>query len=207
MHAEESMRSLESSFGSGTDQAGQGADEASAERGFRLTAGMLLTCLIVGLVTQLPLGVAPSWLEAQRGTYRLIWPQGWGFFSAAATMEVTVAYRASSDGSLMEMATQPGAAPENLWGLDRRGYSQLLEVYDLARQIPGNRWAACNDERACVAERRSTTPLTVRNRSRLPTVCGVVALVGERLDAQGTYSGRDMPRRPVRTVVLRVTCE
>lgn len=184
-------------------------DATSVERGFSLTAALLLVSLVVTLGAQLPGATSVPFLRAQRGTYRAIWPQGWSYFSDVPSQDILVAYRVDTAGNLGVSLTRRAASADQQWGLSRGGYAQLVEVYDLARQVPPERWVQCPDTPppACddLAGRSAVSQLA--NRSRRPTLCGRIALVDERPVAwDARRRTGHAARRAIRVVIVESTC-
>jgi Sporulation delaying protein SdpA len=156
-----------------------GDERAAVRQGFGLTVTFLGTLLVVTCCAQLPAGWAPSWLAAQRTTYRAIWPQHWGFFAA---LPDSVAVSADRPGGGERPGT-PLLAPQmsaaNAWGLGRTSTVRFDEVRALAGQIPARDWTRCPTARRGPC--RPRTPVTrLRNRFTPAIVCGEVEFVRTR---------------------------
>ena len=155
-----------------------GNDEARCQRGFRAAGTMLGTMLAVTLAAQLPAVPGTGWLRGQRATARAVWPQAWAFFANAGRAPLLVAYRAGPGGRLTP-ATLPGLDRTHLWGLSRVGESETVESRQLAQLIPAREWWSCGagDPRQCL---RAAGGYPVTNRSRRPTLCGLVLFTLEQ---------------------------
>jgi hypothetical protein len=156
----------------GTDR----ADElAQVGKGFGSTIAGLGAGFGLSILTWLVGIVAPDVLGGRAGTYAEFWPQGWGFFSTAATETATVAYRVEPGGRL-DLVTRPLGDAGYRYGLDRSGYTTLLAAADLAAAVPADRWWSCPDARAVLDCLRPAAAYPLDFAGTPDRLCGLVVL-------------------------------
>lgn len=177
------------------------------QRGFRFTAALLVTALVLLLAAQLPAGWSPGWLEHGRRTAHALWPQGWSFFSDVGRSHVLVAYRIGPRGTVTP-ATRPELDRAHLWGISRTSESAVIETTELARLVPAAQWLGCAsaDVQACAGLRSGQRGQPLLNRSRYPTLCGPIVFAVERPAQWPAESGGRTGRVVLRAAVAEVTC-
>lgn len=121
-----------------------------------------------------PPGKGTLWENAQPH----IFPQGWGFFTRSA-QEPLVTPWALDGESLSQMPTSKGS---NLFGLNRSGRAQGVEVGSLQQQVKDRNWKPCPpkssaQECAKAAANDKDEIHTITSISRQPTLCGKVVLI------------------------------
>ncbi len=125
--------------GSSGDPVGMVRDTA---RGFAFTASFLSVCLAVVLVAQAFL--PRSWV-IERDTSETLWPQGWSFFTGDTLNSAIQTYRIGNREPLtFAPVEQHKASSAHLWGLNRTGEEQTIEINDLIRKIPDAYWQLCD---------------------------------------------------------------
>jgi antimicrobial peptide system SdpA family protein len=177
------------------------------QRGFRFTAGLLVTALVLLLVAQLPAGWAPGWVAHGRRTAHSLWPQSWSFFSDVARSHVLVAYRIGPQGAVA-LATRPELDRAHLWGISRTSESAVIEAAELARLVPAAQWLGCDavEVQACAGMRTGHRRQPLLNRSRYPTLCGPIVFTVERPAHWPVESGGRTGRVVLLTAVAEVAC-
>ncbi|MCR6485770.1 hypothetical protein M8542_23375 [Amycolatopsis sp. OK19-0408] len=159
---------------------GGAPDRREVKTGLAVTAGLLAVAFVLSLVNLLPAGLAGGWQRSQADGYTAFWPQGWSFFAAPPRDGVLVAYRATPSGPGPSLTLPLGSATY-AGGLDRAGYTRLLELQLVAARIPASAWHACGaaGQDACAAATPAGRP-PVRNDVRTPSLCGPVVFVARR---------------------------
>jgi antimicrobial peptide system SdpA family protein len=177
------------------------------QRGFRFTAALLMTALVLLLVAQLPAGWDPGWVVHARRTAHSLWPQGWSFFSDVGRARVLVAYRIGPQGAVTA-ATRPELDRAHLWGISRTSESAVIETTELARLIPAAEWVGCDAAavQACAGTRTGIRRQPLVNRSRYPTLCGPILFTIERPARWPAESGGRAGRVVLLTAAAEVTC-
>ncbi|MEV6626568.1 SdpA family antimicrobial peptide system protein [Amycolatopsis sp. NPDC051106] len=158
-------------------------DQREVKAGIAVTGSLLAVALVLSLVNLLPGRLAGAWQHRQADVYTAFWPQGWSFFAEQPRDGVLVAYRWVPSGPGPSL-TFPLGSPENTTGLDRGGYTRLLEIQLVAARIPAVAWRACGGAQAetCLATAPAERP-AVRNEVTTPSLCGPVVFVAQRATA------------------------
>src|SRR5688572_5307737 len=129
--------------------------------------------LAASLTSQLPRSSMPGLLVDPSATYDLLWPQGWGFFSAAPRKERTVAYPVSP-GGMVRPADLVQMHPSTWWGWRRSTYFRLVETDALVTGIPDHYWMDCHSQTVagCLNKFRNSAQFEMVNPYRGSTLCG-----------------------------------
>ncbi|MEY9876806.1 antimicrobial peptide system SdpA family protein [Streptacidiphilus sp. MAP12-33] len=159
-----------------TAQRGTATASRSAQ-GFCFTAALLLVMLLASSTQLVPARLLPGWLQAERESTRVVWPQGWSFFAEQPTTETSVALFVGHGGRLTA-APQLQMASATDWGLSRSAYARYVELANLTGQIAVGDWLDCSaltpaDCRA--AALRAPVVRTVNHTAR-PSICGHILL-------------------------------
>ncbi len=179
-------------------------DAVRSRSAFVFTTTVLLATLVTTMVAQLPVPLGA--LRRESRTFQAIWPQGWTFFSDAATVPVLVAYLPGVPP--LELTERQMSAAAH-WGLNRVAYAQILESRQLAAQVPDGGWQECaaGTRDACLSLNLDATWYRVANRFTRPTLCGRLLLAYERPQPwQADQSPDVVPRRIERTAAVQVRC-
>lgn len=121
-----------------------------------------------------PPGKGTSWGDMQQH----IFPQGWGFFTRSAQEPLVTPW--AHDGSSLSLL--PTARASNLFGLNRSGRVQGVEIGALEQQIKEKQWTACpanSTPQHCVkfAVNDSNKPLHIISFTKQPSLCGQIVLL------------------------------
>ena len=157
-------------------QAGQGAPQPSAQ-GFGFTLALLGVFLAVTVGTQLPAGVAPSWLGQYRATFRTMWPQGWSFFSNTADTDTVTAFRMNPVGTVSGSALVVSMSSANEWGLGRTSQAENQEAGYLAAHVPDRYWIPCGDPLSSSCLKQANAYHFPARIFQPPLLCGSLVLV------------------------------
>lgn len=135
---------------------------------------------------------------------REIAPQGWAFFTKDAQSEYVVPYRVEHDRRFVDVARGSGSNARWLFGWDRRGRAQGVEIAALLADIPRDRWRTCAASEPCESG-SSAKPLRVRNPMSEPALCGPLQL---RAFRPIPWAWRSLTTEPelVETIALDVRC-
>lgn len=177
---------------------------ATSAQGFGLTLAVFGTLLVVTLCAQLPAGIAPSWLRAARGTYRMVWPQDWSFYANTADTDTITAYRLNSADTVTVSVLPLNTSEQNAWGLGRTSQAEVDEAFFLADQVPADYWSRCSEplSRYCLST-ASTYHFSSAFQSAF--LCGRIVFV--RAQPSSASAARSAAgRRPVSVAVVQLTC-
>jgi hypothetical protein len=179
-----------------------------AHRGFGLTLAILLASLMISMVAQWGGSAAPHLVGDRLGAYRVLWPQGWAFFTDLGEKSVLMAYSVSPDGMDLTVETQRQEWSDFTWGLNRAGDSAALEITQLAREIPDRYWRTCkvDNPAECGPFPPTSAKLTLKNLSTAPTLCGptVIAIDQPNFSLSGNLPSS--PRLVGRVTLVNLTC-
>jgi hypothetical protein len=171
------------------------------------TAGLLGVAFVLSLVNLLPTGLGESWRSSQSNVYTAFWPQGWSFFAEQPIGGVLVAYRLTPSGHLGEMVTHTLGSAENSAGLDRGGYTRLLEIQLVAAGLSAATWHDCagTSPELCLAAAPESRQ-TVANKALAPTLCGPTALAMALARPAAGRSDEDTGPPISRMAAVNVSC-
>lgn len=152
------------------------APEPASSFGFGVTMAILATLLVSTLGVQLLHVPASGWGRNAREAYRTIWPQDWSFFADTPDLPSLTIFRLNSDMSETEPLIVRQISAEDAWGLGGVAKARAREAGYLIQSIPDASWHACGGPatKTCLS---GATPLSITNRVRPASVCGMVALV------------------------------
>jgi Sporulation delaying protein SdpA len=175
---------------------------ARTSNGFAVTATLLFTSVVMSCLAQFGAGRMSVELQNRLGTYRVLWPQKWPFFTDLDE-DVLVAYRVAFDSNRL---TGPGDA--EFPGVGRAGDARMNEVRRLALRIPDRYWQACGemglDE--CRIQTARSVSYRVANPSGHPQLCGTFAITVERVARPGPNRLPAGPWHVHRIAVVDVRC-
>ncbi|MFF3222368.1 SdpA family antimicrobial peptide system protein [Nocardia suismassiliense] len=177
-------------------------------RGFLLTATSLMAGFCVAVFAQFGTGATPDQLHEHIDRYKILWPQGWQFFTGLSENERIVAYAMSPDGAGMASLTQRQTWDERLWGLDRVGEANAFEAVQIGRKIPEIYWQTCYESNPvdCMSGLDESKSYTMRNPSGLRAFCGRV-MIGTARPAP--LYARSLPVSPMRmthAAIVNLSC-
>jgi antimicrobial peptide system SdpA family protein len=140
--------------------------------------------------------------EAEHKTALIeVLPEGWRFFTRNPQEEQVIPL-VLIDGT-WRPASAPSSSARNLFGLNRAGRAQSVELGLLLEQMqPKDRWAPCDGSPAeCLSRAPVATHLA--NPSRAPTMCGDMGFVAQRPVPWAWSANRnlEMPAKVVRVAV------
>lgn len=168
--------------------------------GLAIGAACLTVYAIHGSLPHNPIALP---LEKELST-RAWAPEGWKFFTRNPREERPVLF-AQRDGQWQRAETGPASRPRYLFGLNRAGRAQGLELGLILEQIPRGVWRDCDDTpRACISA--PALAVSITNRSPEATLCGSVGLA---LQKPIPWSWLSLPRpvvMPSRIVRLEIKC-
>jgi antimicrobial peptide system SdpA family protein len=132
-------------------------------------------------------------------------PEGWRFFTRNP-QEEQLQPLVLRGGAWTSASIQPASSARNLFGIDRAGRAQSVELALLLETVPGSSWADCTDTPvSCLPPPEAAVPIV--NHSAGRTLCGEIAIVAQRpvpwAWAASTSPDLQMPARVVR---LEVQC-
>jgi antimicrobial peptide system SdpA family protein len=172
----------------------------TAALGLLIAAACLAAYAIHGSLPHNPIDLP---FEEQLST-RAWAPEGWKFFTRNPREERPVLFVQRS-GRWRRAETGPASRPRYLFGLDRAGRVQGLELGLIFEQIPRGAWRECDENPlACISSSAAAIPIT--NRSPKPTLCGSAGLA---LQKPIPWSWLELPRpvvMPSRIVRLEIRC-
>jgi antimicrobial peptide system SdpA family protein len=133
---------------------------------------------------------------------RELLPEGWKFFTRNP-QEAQILPFALTDGAWTSASLTPNARPVNLFGLDRAGRSQGIELGTLLEQLDAGAWAECEGSPlTCLGNVPVTASL--KNPFPRPSLCGELGFVSQKpVPWAWARLGEhvEMPARVVRVVV------
>ncbi|HEY8040007.1 MAG TPA: SdpA family antimicrobial peptide system protein [Polyangiaceae bacterium] len=133
-----------------------------------------------------------------------LFPQGWRFFTRNPQESVITPYEAAP-GGWASASIMPNSRASNLFGLDRRGRTQIPEVVGILSQMKSHAWVDCTGAPlGCL----DGAPLagTVVNKAPAPSLCGEVAFVSQPpVPWAWARSGREVVM-PSRVTRVRIRC-
>jgi len=168
--------------------------------GLAITASCLIVYAIHGSLPHNPIA-----LPLEKELSMRAWaPEGWKFFTRNPKEERPVLF-VQRDGQWQRAETGPASRPHYLFGLNRAGRVQGLELGLILEHIPRGAWHNCDKTPLdCIST--SATAITVTNRSPRSTLCGSVGLAMQK---PIPWSWIGLPRpvvMPSRIVRLKVKC-
>ena len=133
-----------------------------------------------------------------------ILPEGWKFFTRNPQEPQMLPY-VQQDGAWVSASLLPNSRARNLFGLDRRGRAQSVELGIIGEGVPSTAWSECD---GAPLECLDRAPVGARIHNDFPSasVCGVVGLVSQPPIPWAwahSKSHLDMPSRVAR---LEVSC-
>lgn len=135
-----------------------------------LTYGLISTILFsMTIVASLPNGPASLPKNIQLHTNTLLY-QGWGFFSKNPRDPILNAYSLDTNEEL----SWPNNRVSNLFGIDRTGRMQGIELGTIIANIPQDKYITCeNSSKNCLND---VEIFTVNNNNPNPSICGLWAI-------------------------------
>jgi antimicrobial peptide system protein, SdpA family len=133
------------------------------------TTVVIFSLFFAGLINAMP----HNPLENMKSkTLLKIFPQGWGFFSKSPRdSTVTIL-----NESLESAANWPNNSLKNLFGINRFGRTQGIEMGLIFSQVPNSSWKVCEEDlRGCINQNDEV--VTVNNTTPKPSFCGSFILV------------------------------
>lgn len=185
-------------------ETGRGPLEAVARRAFFQTAAFALVLLLVSLTVQLPAGWGPASLRQYGGGFSLLWHQGWDFFTSEM-QQVAVAYQPAADGADPTLISTPLASGHDAWGADRAGGLAMIEIEQVADQVPDADWRPCRNPslKQCPAD-PAAPRYVVHDNVPDPAMCGLDELVVEAPEVSASTGS--VVWQPLRESTVEVLC-
>jgi antimicrobial peptide system SdpA family protein len=121
-------------------------------------------------------------LLGMRAELNMIAGQNFAFFTRSPESDQVGAYRVNPDETVGDsLLVTPQNKAGNLLGLSRTQRAQGPEIALLVNAIPNSAWLDCGelDRKACLDGVRRQSTVFLRDTSRVPTLCGRVALTVE----------------------------
>jgi antimicrobial peptide system SdpA family protein len=136
----------------------------------------LLWLLFIGVVSITYLPHSPLTLSGKTSlVLKVIFPQGWGFFTKGPRDPDVFMYLISDD-KLVSALKIPNSSGKNLYGLKRDARAQGAEYGLLLDQAKKARatWASCNDLdiNECFKSHANVNAVCLVNTVKMPTLCG-----------------------------------
>lgn len=183
------------------------ADVERTERWFLVTAALLATSFAIACVAQLGVGGAS---EADRllDPYRVVWPQGWSFFTPV-DQDVLMVYRMRADDVLVPVRERrfTDFLLGGVSGVSRRDDARSSELRTVALRVPESYWHECGRVVGDRCERPLTGPIYHADSPVAhPELCGTLAIAVERFDEAVPRHLEPLPRRVHRIVVVDLRC-
>lgn len=105
--------------------------------------------------------------------FKILAPQGWGFYSKNPRDSVIYVYDMNTEISAVKW---PNSRADNFFGISRFGRSQGIEAGLIQAALGENNWLAC-DEKAIDCLKKYNSEVTVINTTPTPTICGDIGIV------------------------------
>lgn len=168
-----------------------------------LTLGAsVLGAYAVHLAMQFNPVLLPHEMRARLGL-GLFFPQGWRFFTRNP-QEGDLFPLARRDGAWVDISRQPNARAINLFGINRNGRAQGIEMGLVAAQLPPNAWVECKEEpTACLDRMKSAEAI---NTTPSPSLCGEIAIVQQEPTPWAWSRNHGRITMPSRVARLDVKC-
>lgn len=131
-------------------------------------------------------------------------PEGWRFFTRNPQEEQPLAF-SRQNGSWRSVMRGPNASAANLFGLDRAGRAQGLEMGLLMAEVHKRSFIECNEEPILCLE-QAPSALSVRDASPDPTLCGTTGIVLRGPVPWAWARGTQSIFMPSRVARLEVRC-
>ena len=136
-------------------------------------------------------------------------PESWRFFTRNPQEEQVAPY--SRTGESWTPASSPGGSPRYLFGLDRAGRAQGVELGLLLEGMPKASFRACDDDEApevCLS--KTTKVFRLKNETPRPSLCGQIGVVSKKPVPWAWARLRAVSARtihmPARVLRLEVEC-
>jgi hypothetical protein len=157
-------------------------DRTRAARGLSFVGAALAVLFVASVITQLPAGLVPDPISAQREAFRLVWPQGWRLYTDSAAAEFTVVYHLDESTGAVTQATRLPVDADYLWGLSRSAYGDLVRHVSTVGTIPRTQWRDCAapSVSACAEVISAAPRVPVPSRYRPGFPCGPAVFAIER---------------------------
>lgn len=181
---------------------------ATSLQGLLFTGSLLAVLLSVTFGSQLPAGAAPGWLRNEYA-YRMVWPQGWFFYSRVTRESKPVFYDLGPSGDIIRLRTAPQGVRAQLWGVRRGGGAEMVTAGELAAEVPPEYWTNCGGAyvSACLAGVRGHSDYPFSGVAGRSTFCGRYLIAVERPAAWSRDAGPAVPSRRVeRAAVVTISC-
>ncbi|MCY8424269.1 SdpA family antimicrobial peptide system protein [Bacillus vallismortis] len=151
------------------------------------------------IIAVLPTNPLSSNIDEQ-SFMKTLYPQGWGFFSKNPREEMVNVYETKN---YTQAVSWPNNSFKNIFGLDRHGRAQGIELGYLIEQIPSSiEWKNCHDgSRACL--KKTDTLFAIKNKTPNPSLCGNLGLSRETL-IPWAWSNKSRSNISKESKVLRV---
>lgn len=152
------------------------SSKAASSLGFVATLTILATALASTLGLHLVTKLEPSWTGSTALAYRTIWPQGWAFFANYADSSTLSVFQIRSGVKEPSPLIPRQMSSGSLWGLAGGSQSRAGEAQYIKGLIPAQSWHPCGDP-ASIRCLSFTTPLSLVNRAKPTSLCGLVEFV------------------------------
>ncbi|MBJ7895168.1 SdpA family antimicrobial peptide system protein [Bacillus atrophaeus] len=131
---------------------------------------------------------------------KTLYPQGWGFFSKNPREEMINVYETKT---YAQAVSWPNNSFKNIFGLDRYGRAQGIELGYLIEQIPKSiEWEKCHyGSITCL--KKTYTLVTINNKTPNASLCGNLGLSRETL-IPWAWSSKSRSNISKESKVLRV---
>ncbi|MGZ3460026.1 MAG: SdpA family antimicrobial peptide system protein [Archangium sp.] len=136
---------------------------------------------------------------------RVILPEGWKFFTREPQEEHHLVFARAQDGTWSRAERGTNASPMNLFGIDREGRAQGVEVGLLLDRVAKSAWQPCTESPAICLEKASLAG-RIRNLTPEPTLCGVIGIAMQKPLPWAWNKSAGHLQMPSRVVKLEVTC-
>lgn len=131
---------------------------------------------------------------------RLLLPEGWAFFTRDPRDPRMLPYQRGADGQWTRASRTPNFQPHNLFGIDRGGRAQGVEMGLLMEQTRQVDRIDCEVEPTLCLE-RAPVGEKIRNRSPNPTLCGEVGFVFQRA-VPYAWSRTNREKSPEKKIIM-----
>ncbi|WP_310549843.1 SdpA family antimicrobial peptide system protein [Paenibacillus glufosinatiresistens] len=141
---------------------------------FYFTSLLLALLFVFSLLNATP----SNPLDAYKFTIlQKIFPQGWGFFSKAPQDEVMKIYNTD----LHSATDWPNNSMNNLFGINRKGRTQGIELGLLYTQVAAQPWKSCNEKMGqCLKRDEKSAAVKLENITPKPNLCGDYFIVSQK---------------------------
>lgn len=153
-----------------------------------MALGIVVILSTVILIANSPSNVVSSQSASERQFIRLLFPQGWAFFTRPSDDPEWHPYAVDDGAHLMSLSKLPNSRSENYFGISRAQRAQGPELASIVNNA--GKWMDCKeipDGSDCLHHTlQSSIPVTVTNIFPDPTLCGVI-LISETVPVPWSY--------------------